>query len=143
MKNSVKIQILQGYVVDEEKSSFTEIVFKKSEGINTLEDIFRLNNMTKKDFNKKWENFEEVDKYSALERMIVKAYNGNWQPNWNNSSEYKYYPYFYMEDFRLYSVNSYYSASYFPAALCFKSEEDCGDAVSKFINIFKQSRLGV
>lgn len=139
---NIKIVAPEGYTVDKEKSTYEEIVFKKIESINTLQDVFRLNNTTEESFNSKYNSFEDIDKYSALERMIVKAYNGDWKPNWNDSKQSKYYPWFYLgDDFRFDYSYWYASFSDVAASLCFRKKEDLEDAVIKFIDVYKKSRL--
>jgi hypothetical protein len=41
----------------------------------------------------------EIDAINAFAKLtvIVRALNEGWKPDWNNSSEYKYYPWFNME----------------------------------------------
>lgn len=39
--------------------------------------------------------------------IIARAINGGWKPDWNNRSQYKYYPVFYYENAGLSSATSY------------------------------------
>ncbi len=136
-----KIEVPKGFEIDEEKSTFQKIVFKESK--NSLDKIFKFNNTTEKDFNKKWENFEDHEKYGALEKMIVNYYNKGEKPNWENSNQYKYYPWFVMcEDnlrychFVTWSTNSDSSSR-----LAYLRKEDMLEAVELYIDIYKKSRL--
>ncbi len=43
--------------------------------------------------------------------IIARAINGGWKPDWNNRSQYKYYPVFYYENAGLSSALTYYAAS--------------------------------
>ncbi len=57
-------------------------------------------------------------------KIIIKALNEGWYPNWENENEYKYVVYFKMKGgFSFW--NSYYSDlyTYVPSALCLKSNE--------------------
>jgi hypothetical protein len=74
-------------------------------------------------------------------KVIVKALNEGWEPNWNDSSERKWRPWFYLNapGFRFY--DSYYdltnSFSAGCSRLCFKSEELCNYAAQQFLDIYK------
>lgn len=74
-------------------------------------------------------------------KVIVKALNEGWEPNWNDSSERKWRPWFYLNapGFRFY--DSYCdltsSSSAGGSRLCFKSEELCNYAAQQFLDIYK------
>lgn len=150
MKN-LKINIPEGYEIDEQKSTFSEIIFKKKSGnirerIQTIKDVFELNNTTEEEFYQKWRDFDNFEIGGGLERLIVKAYNEGKEPNWKNSNEYKYYPYFHMDEFRFDDVFLSYSESSVSAPSVFLGKDgelNCKDAVSKFLKEYKLSRLGV
>jgi hypothetical protein len=55
-------------------------------GIDVNDDIPYLNPKTSKQISQ--------NAYSRLDN-IVRCFNGEWKPNWSDSNEYKYYPYFY------------------------------------------------
>lgn len=149
---TLKIQIPEGYEIDEEKSTFQEIKFKViskniRDRIQTLEDVFSLNGTTEKVFNKKWNKdlFTPTEIGIGLELLLVNAYNEGRKSNWEDGS-WKRYPWFYMQEsnFRLGGVGSRYGHSDAPSALCFNgehAEENCRDAVKKFLHVYKQSRL--
>jgi len=151
---TLKIQIPTGYEIDEQKSTFQEIKFKVvskniRDRIQTIYDIFSLNGTTEEDFNKKWNKdlFTTTEIGLGLELLIANAYNEGRKSDWNDGS-WKRYPYFYMQEksFRLNGVDDRSGCSDAPSALCFngsESEENCRDAVSKFLPQYKQSRLGV
>lgn len=83
---SVKITPPKGYIVDEENSTFEEIKFKPIVCL-TIGDV------TKKVFNtNKLEDAERNIAFSKL-LQIARYYNGNWEPNWCNINEPKYYIY--------------------------------------------------
>ncbi len=57
-------------------------------------------------------------------KVIAKALNEGWVPDWNNSNQYKYYPYFNMQGG--FSFNDFvyiFTLSYVGSRLCFKSSE--------------------
>ena len=108
-----------------------------------LEKVFNFNKTTEEQFNKKWEGFEEHEKYGALERLIVNFYNKGEKLNWNASNQYKYYPYFIMDkdDFRYNSYRHYYARSAVSPCLAFLRKEDMLEAVELYLDIYKKSRL--
>ena len=108
-----------------------------------LEKVFNFNKTTEEQFNKKWEGFEEHEKYGALERLIVNFYNKGEKPNWKNINQYKYYPYFimYKHDFRYSTYDSYATDSRVSSRLAFLRKEDMLEAVELYLNVYKKSRL--
>lgn len=145
---TLKIQIPEGYEIDEVKSTFQEIVYKPvikniRERIQTMKDVFELNGTTEKEFLEKYSEFEQDEIGIAEEKLIVKAYNQGEKPNWQDGSS-KYYSYFKMDEFRFGHVSWYGSYSNIPASLCFVGDEgklNCEDAVNKFLPQYKRSRL--
>ena len=107
-----------------------------------LEKVFNFNKTTEEQFNKKWEGFEEHEKYGALERLIANFYNKGEKPNWKNTNQYKYYPYFIMDkgDFHYYFYYYYYSFSSVSSRLAFLRKEDMLEAVELYLDIYKKSR---
>ena len=108
-----------------------------------LEAVFNFNKTTEEQFNKKWEGFEEHEKYGALERLIVNFYNKGEKPNWENTKQYKYYPYFimYKDDFRYYSYHYDSTHSRVSSRLSYLRKEDMLEAVELYLDIYKKSRL--
>ena len=108
-----------------------------------LEKVFNFNKTTEEQFNKKWEGFEEHEKYGALERLIVNFYNKGEKPNWENTKQYKYYPYFimYKDDFRYYSYHYDSTHSRVSSRLSYLRKEDMLEAVELYLDIYKKSRL--
>lgn len=55
-------------------------------------------------------------------KIIIKALNEGWYPNWENESEYKYYNYFRMKGvFSSWRTRTYGTNAAVPSALCLKS----------------------
>ena len=75
--------------------------------------------------------------------LIAKALNEGWFPNWDDSSEYKYYPWFNMTNssgsgFSRSAFNRSFTHSTVGSRLCFKSSELCEYAVKQFEDVYKQ-----
>ncbi len=69
---------------------------------------------------------------------IIKALNNGWYPNWNDSTEYKYWAWFNLScGFSYYDV--YYSTTLAtaPSALCLKSNELALYCSQKFLHLYK------
>ena len=109
--------------------------------IKTLEDALNATGKTMPDFSSLPEDLHK--RYKALFgiEVITEALNEGWKPNWGNSNEAKYYPYF------RWSVSAgfgFYDASYgyscasagFGLRLCFKSDELATYAGKQFTDLY-------
>lgn len=74
---------------------------------NPMLEVYKYHNITEEEFEENFKGFREYLKAYQQEVMIVAYYNKGWIPNWNNLNEYKYYPYFVMQEgnFRLHVSN--------------------------------------
>lgn len=77
--------------------------------------------------------------------IIAKALNEGWTPNWDDSSQRKYYPWFWMEleaaggsGFSYGDFNDAYSGSRVGARLVFKSRELAEYAGKHFLETYKE-----
>lgn len=70
--------------------------------------------------------------------IIAWALNGNWTPDWDNDDEYKYYPYFNMENgFVFGGVNDSNTDACAGSRLCFRSREIAEYAGTQFQDLYK------
>jgi hypothetical protein len=72
--------------------------------------------------------------------LIAEALNEGWKPNWKDSSEYKYYPWFEMDSpsgFRFDDVYYDFAYSTVGSRLCFKNEALAKYAGKQFIDLYK------
>lgn len=70
--------------------------------------------------------------------VVVKTLNEKVLPNWNNTNEAKYYPWWDMRGgLRFFSSDYYYSCSNVPSHLCFRSEALCAHAAKYFYDTYK------
>ena len=72
--------------------------------------------------------------------IIARALNGDWKPDWNDSDQYKYYPWF---DFRgsrfvFFGVYFRYSYSGLGSRLCYKGEKTAEYAAETFIGLYEK-----
>lgn len=73
--------------------------------------------------------------------IIAEALNDGWKPNWKNSNEYKYYPWFYMNSgsgLAFGVCDADYSNSSVGSRLCFKSSELAEYAGKTFKKLYEQ-----
>jgi hypothetical protein len=73
--------------------------------------------------------------------IIVEALNNGWKPNWKDSSEYKYYPWFDMSSgsgLALRHVVFRNSDTCVGSRLCFKSRELAEYAAKQFRKLYKE-----
>jgi nitrite reductase/ring-hydroxylating ferredoxin subunit len=89
------------------------------------------------------EEEEAINAYFKI-RSIVYVLNEGWFPDWDNTSQYKYYPWFYMDSkagsgFGLSFGGCAYggSDSNVGSRLCFKSEELAKYAATQFANEYR------
>lgn len=108
---------------------------------NPMLEVFKYHNLTEQQFEEMYKNVPSHVKAYAKEVLVVEFYNKGWKPDWNNSNERKWYPWFYLDgEFRLIGVDYFGSNSFCSTRLCFKNESDAKDAGKKFLNVFKESR---
>ncbi len=92
--------------------------------------------------------FEWFDKYNNIPKhilaemqleIIIEVMNEGWTPNWKDSSEYKWYPYFDLggSGFSLYGCLTRNSVSGVGVRLCTKNEDLCRYIATQFIDIYK------
>lgn len=113
---------------------------KITDRIKTFEDA-----CTETDEDPNDDHFSEgTDDEIAFKKLkvIARALNEGWVPNWNKDSEYKWYPWFYLNNpgFRFYDAYYVYAYSYAAGGsrLCFKSEELAIYAGKQFLDLYKQ-----
>jgi|SRR5690606_231640 len=105
--------------------------------IQDFSDVLEIVGVSQDSFKKDCENLTEDEvAYKAL-KLITKAYNQGWKPNWNDPGEEKYYTWFRMAG----CLESYCSAAMgfgsVGSRLIFKNKENCIDAVKKFLFVYE------
>ncbi|THU34222.1 hypothetical protein FAM09_24705 [Niastella caeni] len=71
-------------------------------------------------------------------KVIARALNEGWEPDYNNSNQRKWFPWFYMDKpgFRLHGCDYAYSITPVGARLVFKSEELARYAANQFLVLY-------
>lgn len=127
--------------VDTEITLTPDQISQVNKNTNPLKEVFDYHNTTEEEFNSLYKNIPDHVKAYELECMVVAFYNKGWIPDFNNSNERKYLPWFYLDNFRLFGVDDSGLGSFCSARLLFKNELDVREAVEKFKDVFKASRL--
>lgn len=114
---------------------------KITDRMNTLADVFEAEGLSASDFYEECANLDLPKDEIAyrLLKLIVKVLNEGWVPNWNDSSERKWRPYFFLDfpGFRLRAACYVNSLSSVGSRLCFKSEELALYAAKTFLDVYK------
>ncbi len=119
-------------------------VIETFEQLKTVEDC--INKLSEKDEEviqlRKLESVKGLSEHilnNQIAIVIVKALNDGWVANWDNSDEYKYYPWFYLgKNFRHYFCNDWVTCSFTSSRLCLKNEKLAIYAGNQFTEIYKK-----
>ena len=108
--------------------------------IKTIDDILEDNNVTMEQLNRMFENTPEHLKWQYVAELLCKSLNEDWTPDWDNSNEYKYYPWFKMSSsgFRCDGFDYWDSVSVVGSRLCFKSRDLAIYAGQQFTDVYKK-----
>jgi len=122
--------------------NLVEIPKDIKERINTLNDALRENGKSEDDFRESCEGLEPDEVAYKMIKEIVKAFNEGWTPDWSNSNEGKYYPWFKMGSpsgggFSYDVCVSWGTASGVGSRLCYKSADLAKHAGQLFESIYK------
>jgi hypothetical protein len=114
---------------------------KITDRIKTLADVFEAKGIADVDFYAACKSIglrKDEIAYRLL-TMIAEVLNEGWVPDWNNSNERKWRPWFYMNNpgFRLCSVVNWYSYTHAGARQHFKTEDLCRHSVDCFLDVYK------
>jgi len=122
--------------------AYPELGENITDKVKTFEDACRILNIDSKSpkFNSQ---DKEGEPFIALRKLtvIAKALNEGWEPNWDDSSEYKYYLWFDMRSsgggFSFLDCDGDRADSTVGSRLCFKSSELATYAGEQFTDLYK------
>lgn len=160
---NTNIKLIQSYYVDNSKYWGTkEDNLKRSASklkyyvdgklsltyIDTFKDICYIANVNPKIFNLPPDSTAQdfrINAYKKLE-LIVEVLNEGWIPNWSDSEEYKYYPYFeFNSEAGRFSSSDYYLSnhvnSFVGSRLVYRTKELAIHAGKLFIDIYNDHML--
>lgn len=145
---TLKIEIPKGYEIAKFDTATGVVSFKEKpknikERIKDFSDVLEVLGIDTDDFEDGVEGLEEDEVAYRQIKLIVKALNEGWIPDWTNSSEAKYFPWFKMGSSSG-SGFSYLDCDYWAtfagvgSRLCFKSRELAEYAGKQFTEIYKK-----
>lgn len=120
--------------------AFGQECFKEKtyESIKTFEDACNKLNIDPKSVINKNDTVDEIA-YKKL-KIIIKAINDGWIPNWKDNDERKWWPWFVLSSGFGFSDSVYsytHSNADVGSRLCFESEEKSDYAANTFIDLYK------
>ena len=126
--------------------TFGEKAFKPKDfrDIQTMNDVFLEVGMTEQEFHLRYGNIGLDDDTINYEKakLMAKAINQGWLPDWNKQDEKKWYPYFEVSPsgagFSDSAYNFTRTGTDVGSRLCFESREKAEHAGKKFIEIYNQ-----
>ena len=123
------------------KKLFDNSIFeaKITDRVKSFEDACKILKLTPAKIILKTDTKDEAA-YKKL-KVIAAALNEGWKPNWNDSSEYKYYPWFQMEKSFSFDCVIYFflsRSSDVSSRLCFKNEDLAKYAATQFLPLYKE-----
>ena len=125
---------------------FGKRVFQKDikERIKTFDDVIRELGDDPEEFKNAISIMEEPDEIAYVKlKLIAKALNEGWTPDWSNGEWDKWYPWFKMDDsssagrFSFHVAANQRSYSHVGSRLCFKSKDLATYAGTQFLDIYK------
>jgi hypothetical protein len=125
-----------------EKTFGKDLLSKKvTDRIKSFEDACKELGISQKVFNESIEHDAPDEIAYKKMKLITIALNEGWQPNWDDSNERKWRPWFYLNSPGFRFSGSFFGRTYSYSAggsrLCFKSEELCNYAAKQFLDIYK------
>jgi hypothetical protein len=146
---TLKIEIPEGFQIENFDQSTGVIKFTPTpkditERIKDFADVLSYHNILNDEFEKHCQNLSDDEIAYKQMKLIVSALNEGWVPDWQDSDQYKYYPWFDMNDSSSsgrfsFDYSGYQrSASGVGSRLCFKSRELCEYACRTFLDIYRK-----
>jgi len=148
MQNELKISVPEGFEIDKNNSTYELIKFKPIKKkdfreIKTFEDACIELNINPDSINNSVNVINRFTKpiianYKLM--IIAEAINQGWTPDWNNSNQRKYFPYFNLSSGFGFGDSGYYcvySITSVGSRLCFETEEKSTYTGKQFIDIYK------
>ena len=145
---TLKIQIPQGYEIDSFDKLSGELKLKVqqpkkevTERIKTFDDVLQDNGIDFGHFDYDCNELADDEIAYRKLKLIAKSLNEGWTPDWSNSNEYKYFPWFEMRGssgFRFDGYDYWNSGSYVGSRLAFKTSKLAEYAGKQFQSIYEQ-----
>jgi phage antirepressor YoqD-like protein len=147
MSNTLKIEIPKGFKVDSFDASTGEIKLMPipldiKERIKNFDDVLRENGIEIQEFRNSLMGLPKDEAAYKQVKEIVKAFNEGWTPDWTDSSQYKYYPWFKMGSpsgggCSFHVFGTWRTGSCVGSRLCFETREKAIYAGEQFEELYK------
>jgi len=143
--NTLQFKIPKGFEVESFDKKTGEIKFKETpkkvtDRIKTITNVLEDNGLTQEQFTKSCTGLEVDEINYRLTKLLCKSLNEGWVPDWDNSNERKYTPWFKMgsggfryDDYVYWSANSSVGSR-----LCLKSDELAKYAGTQFTEVYEK-----
>lgn len=109
---------------------FGKKVFLKDvkDRIKNFDDVLKENGISREDFKTSCKGLEPDEIAYRMAKLVCITFNEGWLPDWTNSNEYKYFPWFNMSSssgvgFSSRDYGVWNTLSYVGSRLCFKSSD--------------------
>jgi hypothetical protein len=109
---------------------FGKKVFLKDvkDRIKNFDDVLKENGISREDFEASCKGLEPDEIAYRMAKLVCLTFNEGWLPDWTNSNEYKYFPWFVMGSssgvgFSYDVCATWRTSSYVGSRLCFKSSD--------------------
>jgi hypothetical protein len=141
---TLKIEIPVGYEIDSFDKSTGDIKFKPkpkkvTERIKTVSDVLADNGITQSQFDKECQYLSGHEVAYRILHLLAKSLNEGWTPDWSNSGQYKYVPWFDFSSGFRFDVDAYWSSrSTVGSRLCFKTSELAEYAGKQFLDVYRK-----
>ena len=144
---TIKVEIPEGYEAESFDDKTAEVKLrpkgmKRGTDILTIDDLLTANGLTQEQFDQQCEGLDPDEKAYRIIKLLAKTLNEGWIPNWDNSNENKYFPWFYMDGgssgFRFGGRVIWLSHSSVGSRLCFKSSAMANHAGRNFTEVYKR-----
>lgn len=130
-----------GFFKEQLEAAFGKDAFRKIDfrDIKTFPDACKALDINP---NAVWNNNDTSDEaaYKKL-KVIIQAINQGWIPDWSNTNQKKWFPWFNLSSGFGFGASSYYYDSSYTAVgsrLCFESEEKASYAGKQFTTIYEE-----
>jgi len=121
------------------KEFFDEKEFEK---IKTFADACKSCGTTEKEFNERFSKLGLSDDTLCYEKLkiVAQSINNGWIPDWNNSTQKKWWPWFNLSSGFGFSASNYdytFADSLVGSRLCFESSEKSDYAANQFLELYE------
>jgi hypothetical protein len=148
---NLKIKIPEGYEIENFDKQTGEVSFRErpkdvTERIRTFDDVLSELGIKKKEFKSNLGGLTIDEIAYRKAKLIAAALNEGWLPDWGNSDQVKYLPWFDMggssgSGFAYYVYDLWYADSLCGSRLCFRTRELAKYAGERFTDIYKDFML--